>query len=508
MAMSLSAVVTTAAHAVPNQSGSTFWPGNLLTMDNADFENGVGDWAGSSNVSTPLTTDSTAFLHDSALKIVAAGTGTSIIKLSGTSGIQIGLPGAGTARTFRVGAYVKMPANSGHTTEFDLGCYDSSGNWIGWENGTAVSNNSSGDWQWVEDNISVPSDCDHVQGSPQVQFTGMNANGTIHMDEVWFAPHRAALMIGAYQTGDMTWKNANSTIGPLQSEKIFYTEGQDFPASWDSSSNTCYNIEQDYTDHSKWPACIIAFKDRETEGQFQSFLADMPTDQTVIFVFHQEPEGDSFPHDSSSCDQGTTSDSVEFTCEFAQEAGAIQTAVDPQHDNRTENVFTAEDSSSIKYATGGVGASCGWIAPSGADFYLVDHYERGWANGTNLHMQTGDTTGVAAQQWNNWLSCVTPYSTTEDRPIGLSEYGLCSGNPTGNICSGGVTDCSGGQSTSDDEATMEADRSYLANEPWGTSPTLLWEYWYDNCWSFDNTNGGITEWQTTIEGQNGGAVGG
>ncbi len=47
------------------------------------------------------------------------------------------------------------------------------------------------------------------------------------------------------------------------------------------------------------------------------------------------------------------------------------------------------------------------------------------------------------------------------------------------------------------------DNSYLETEPSGTSPTLLWEYWYDNCWQFDNSNGGITQWQDG-ETQNGG----
>ena len=54
---------------------------------------------------------------------------------------------------------------------------------------------------------------------------------------------------------------------------------------------------------------------------------------------------------------------------------------------------------------------------------------------------------------------------------------------------------------------MVADDSYLAADPTGVSPTLLWEYWYDNCWQFKDTHGAMTEWRS-IENENGGAVGG
>jgi hypothetical protein len=485
MALGLSAVATTAAQAVPLQLGP-FWPGDLLNMNNADFENGVGDWQISSNVST-LTTDSTAFLHDHALEIVAAGSGTSIIKLSGSSGIQINMNGGDK---YRVGAYVKMPAKPGHTTEFDLGCYNSAGTWLGWQSGSPVSNNSTGAWQWVEDDITVPggkpkSSCAYVQGSPRVQFTGMNTNGTIHMDEAWFAPYRAALMIGAYAPSASTWQTDNSNIGPLQSIKIFYDSNTDFPTNWKNTGNLCYNIEQEYTTHSQWPVCLIAFKKQETETQIQGFLTGMPTDQTVIFIYHAEPEGDTF---SGSCGSGA----AEFVCEFEAEIGYVRTAA--ANLGLTENVFSADDSASSEYSEGGAGYGCSWIVPpSYVDFYFEDHYEHGWANGTNLSVQSGSSNG--AQYWNNWLDCVN----TLDKPIGLAEYGLCSG---GNYC--GPNDvCDSSASTPADTSTMVADNSYLGTEPSGTSPTLLWEYWYDNCWQFDNSNGGITQWQDG-ETQNGG----
>jgi hypothetical protein len=523
MAVALPAAATTAAQAVPQQTGQ-FWPGNLLTMNNADFENGIGDWKVNSNVST-LTTDTTAFLHNDALKIVASGTPpiTSILQLAGTSGIQINLNGDGTSPTYRVGAYVRMPATSGHTTEFDLACYDSSGTWLGWFDGLPVNNNSDGAWQWVEDDIMVPSTCAHVQGSPRAKFTGMQSGGTIHMDEVWFAPERAALIIGAHgQNGldnsghpytatdwvDTNWTDTTMTtyrIGPLQSDKEFYGGSSPaLPGQWNSSSNNCYEIEQLIANSVKWPACIINLSPTDSSGnsvykesQIQGFLTGMPQQQTVIFVYHGEPEGDSF----SNCPGSAAGDAANFLCYFKEEANNIRTAAASVKPSLIENVFTADDSASSKYINGGIGSGCGWIVPSSdTDFYFEDHYERGWANGTPLSVQSGSSDGAGAQQWNNWLGCVD----THGKPIGLAEYGLCSG---GADCNNGSTTCGDAGSTTDDRNTMAADNTYLTNEPSGTSPTLLWEYWYEKCWLFDNSNGGITEWQA-IENQNGGAVGG
>jgi hypothetical protein len=517
MAAGLSAAATTAAQAaVPEQAGP-FWPGNLLSMNNADFENGPGDWNIISNIST-LTTSTTAFLHSNALKIVAAATGTSIIQLTGTSGIEIPVNPDGKSDTYRVGAYVKMPATSGHTTEFDLGCYDATGKWLGWSLGTAVANNSNGTWQWVEDDITLPSTCTHVQGSPRAQFTGMNSGGTIHMDEAWFAPQRAALMIGAFAPGATAWNNDNTPgsstyIGPLQSDKVFFGGNSPaLPSNWGATSNPCFEIMQASNHPAQPPACVINLNPPSstsgpvyTEAQIQAFFTGMPANQTVIMVYHGEAENTA-SGTFSGC--GGSSDAAKFVNCFEAEASNIRTAA--ANLRLTENVFTADDSASSQYDTpdsddiGTAGYGCGWIVPSSyVDFYLEDHYERGWANGSKLSVQSGMTDGDGAQQWNNWLGCVDG----SGKPIGLAEYGLCSG---GADCNNGSTTCGTAGSTSDDTNTMVADNTYLASEPSRTpptSPTLLWEYWYDKCWQFDNSNGGITEWQS-IENQNGGAVGG
>lgn len=511
MALGPAAMPATAAQAaVPRQAGP-FWPGNLLSMTNADFENGVGDWVKSSDVKTLTTEDSTVFLHKEALEIVAAGPGASVISLSGANGINIPLPGTGS-RTFRVGAYINMQSTNSHTAEFDLQCYDSNGDPVSGGSGTPASITSDGNWHWVEDDITVPSNCSSVHDSPQVRFTNMHVGGTIYMDEAWFAPKRAALMIGAYAQTAADWVNYDTPgnslyIGPLQSIKIFFgNHTPDLPTRWigtSSSPNKCYQVEQLLTHSAQWPTCVINLNPVDssgnpteyTESRVQAFLAGMPKSQTVIFVYHDEPEGDSF----AKCPGSARGNAANFKCYFEEEANSIRTAAANVNPPVTENVFVADDSASFQYGPGGAGYGCGWIVPpSYADFYLVDHYERGWADGHNLSAQRGK----GAPQWNNWLNCVDEKGS--GKPIGLAEYGLCSG---GANCTNGSATCGDAGSTALDKATMSADNTYLASEPSGNSPTVLWEYWYDKCWQFDNTHHEITEWRS-IENTNGGAVGG
>jgi hypothetical protein len=522
IALGLSAGQASAAQTALTQESGPFWPGNLFSMNNADFENGTGDWVKGSDVSTLTTEVSTVFLHKYGLEIVASGPGTSIINLTGTSGVKIDLPGSGS-RTFRVGAYINMQSSNSHTVEFDLHCYDSSGNPVSGGNGTQVSLVSDGNWHWVENDILVPSDCAYVQDSPQLQFTNMHAGGTIYMDEAWFAPERAALMIGAYAPNVSAWQSDDNTstgIGPLQSDKVFFGGNSPvLPSQWQDTTNQCWEITQGTSAPPKPPACVINLnpplnssnKPLYSESQIQKFLTGLPANQTVIMVYHGEAENTASGA-FSGC--GGTSDAAEFVNCFADEATNIRTAA--VNLMLTEHVFTADDSASSAYVDGGTGVGCNWIVPpSYADFYFQDHYERGWADGSNLSEQSSSSKG--AQQWNNWLSCVDTQANTDYKPIGLAEYGLCSGSPGQDICSQGLSCGTGtdqGPSTTADKATMAADNTYLASEPSTLasgpgvgSPTLLWEYWYDKCWQFDNSNHVIDEWQS-IENQSGGAVGG
>src|SRR5215472_6749206 len=193
--------------------------------------------------------------------------------------VAISLPKTGG--DYRVGAYMKVPASvSQHAVEFDLGCYNSAGQWLGWATGAPVTMNTNGLWQYVEadylagTSTALPSTCAQVQGSPRVKITGMNNGGIVHMDEVIFAPYRAALAIGAHglkQCDGSTcpytpadWWTANQAIAPLpnkalQTDKEF---SAGLPTSF--SDTNCAGDETQLTNHglnlTKWPVCIIAYQ--------------------------------------------------------------------------------------------------------------------------------------------------------------------------------------------------------------------------------------------------------
>src|SRR5215469_3428883 len=159
----------TPAQALITQS-LPFPVGNMLNYDNSDFENGVGNWAPdasqTNNIGT-FTTDSTVSLeHSHSLEVQAtttASAATMIYRLSNgsTNAVQISLPKTGGE--YRVGAYFKGPSGvNQHDIEFDLGCYDSTGTFIKWVTGSQVPLNTSGQWQYIEDDITVPSNCTQV----------------------------------------------------------------------------------------------------------------------------------------------------------------------------------------------------------------------------------------------------------------------------------------------------------------------------------------------------------
>src|SRR5215472_1018742 len=224
----------TLAHALITQS-SPFPVGNMLNYQNSDFDNGVGNWAPdtsqTNNIGTFTTDNTVSVEHSHSLKVVAASNAsaaTMIYKLGNgsTNAVQINLPQTGGE--YRVGAYFKGPNSvNQHNIEFDLACYDSHGTFLQWALGSQVPLNASGNWQYIEDDITVPSNCAQVQGSPRVQATNFNAAGILHMDYAIFAPFRAAIAVGAHgkcanpckvatgtQYSASDWLNTNTTIGP------------------------------------------------------------------------------------------------------------------------------------------------------------------------------------------------------------------------------------------------------------------------------------------------------
>lgn len=490
----LSALGTGVAKASSPQAGP-FPVGNLLSYTNSDFEGSVGNWITVSNVSS-LTANTTSPYHGSDdLKMVAAATGNIVVKLAA----QISLPKAGAE--YRVSGYVQAPATAGHTARFSLGCYNSSGTWLGWANGSALSLPSTGAWTYVADDINLTTaglpTCAQTQGSPELTITGASSGDVYRADELAFDPYRAAQLIGAddpcSSTTSCDWKTQNASnttgIGPLQTEKEFYGTNTTLPSSWSDSSNDCYNIEQVYSsDPSRWPLCIIAFKYNasgtvQSEAGIQGFLAGLPSDQQISMVFWQEAE-DTYP--------GT---STQFVSDFEAEASNIRAAA--AADNRTQNVFVAQDSSTYQYYNGD-GVGCGWIVPSSyADYYLADHYTR---NETGGGASMPNQPSPYANQWTGWLNCVKG----NNKPIGLAEYGMCSGGPS--LCKG--SPCPGGTSnTSDITASIADDNTYLAGDPGGTEPVILWSNWQYPSYCAYLTPGGAQarQWQSN-ETPNGGAV--
>lgn len=515
----------TAAHALVMQTGN-FPVGNMLDYDNSDFEGaGLGNWVGDGDVST-LTQDSADSVeHGHSMKAVASGTGTLQLKLGNgpTYGVQINLPQTGGE--YRIGAYFKGPASTGHTASFDLGCYTSDGTWIGWSLGTAVSLNSSDTWQYVEDDITVPSGCAQVQGSPRINVTGMHVNGVVRIDDVIFAPYRAALAIGAHGQNCQgctysasEWYSTDQAIGPLQSDKEFLDSlPTDAPPATPFSSTNCAHDESQVgsTNYSAWPVCIIAYNDAVTsQPAMDNFLESVPAQQEVYLVWHQEPEGDSFSMEPGcGSDTGVTA----FICETELQATYVHNSA---YD--TPNIFIAQDSAGSKYANGQVGADCSWIVPSsatgaGVDLYLVDHYENGTVTGQNVNQIP------AADEWQNWLTC----ASAQNRPLGFGEYGLDDSyepnqNQPGSLCNNGPKppNTTNAQNLPAALAGNTSDNTYLAQLPMSgdshlmnPAPFVVWNYWYSYyggtavCTVFGTTYNAITDWQND-ENQNGGQVGG
>jgi hypothetical protein len=132
-----------AAHAFPLESPS-WGAANLISYDDSDFENNVGNWVNYSN-STVAQSTSTAFLHSHALKMTATTAGSQAIKMgTGTSAPQVQVNGGDV---YRESAWVKTQGGSGRTVTFADGFYDSSGNWLGWTSGTTVTLATKTGWQ-------------------------------------------------------------------------------------------------------------------------------------------------------------------------------------------------------------------------------------------------------------------------------------------------------------------------------------------------------------------------
>jgi hypothetical protein len=481
--------------------------GNLLDYANSDFEGTIGNWVPVSNAT--LTDDPNhQFLHDESLLDTTTTAGISSFELgSGSGAVRITATGGDE---YRVGAYFRAPQASNQTAQFSVTCYNPAGASLGSVSDSPQTLLSTSKWQYAEADLTLPSTCSYVLGSPEVTLGGLAAGAAVNMDEAIFAPYRAALIIGAHGESGLDggttytgtdWLDTNSLIGPsLQSDKEFYgNKSPTLPGQWDSGSNNCYVIEQGISNSAQWPACLVNLAapdpsqgvDLWTEAQISAFLNGLPPAQMLILIYNDEPEGSS-----------TFSSGAQYVSDFDTESGYIRAAAVTSSGNAMPNVFVAADSETYQYGTtstddaGMSPTPCAYIPPTTAtDFYLADHYDEG-ASGNTLPSETsgpsGDTDGL---KWRNWLSCVQSIN----KPLGLAEYGLdCGSNPDQPV----VTQ------------QMNADNGYLSAIPDATEPTIMWELWFDDAGNttpgcvFDNSGkydgvGAITEWQG-IQLQNGG----
>jgi Carbohydrate binding domain len=453
-----------AANAFPTTTPS-WGAANLISYADGDFEGGIGNWVSVSNAT--LSGDAaTAFLHAHSLRATASTAGSQAFKLGANAG-QINVTGGDR---YRVSAWFKAPAASGRTVTWAMGLFTAAGTWIGWTSAAADTLNSSGGWQYASAVITAPSNAGFAYGSPKVTEGGVSAGEALHMDEVLVEPYRSATLIGAEDTsGDGTaFAGTNATIGPMQSDKIFYGPSTPLPSAYAGSN--CANLPARVT-------CLISFKVMNTN--VASYVSSIPPNRNVIFTFWQEPEKYSFSYN------GLTGGPA-FVAEFENQAALIR-----QASGNAPNIFIAGDANGYQYDPGtshnlgGAGGSCSFTVPSSSvDFYLGDFYEP-TASGTNLA-----TDSYVSPMWNGWLGCVSP----QKKPIGVAEYGLNFTTPTS----------ANGPTTAE---AFAADNSYLESQPAGR-PVVMWEYWYDN-----NANGyfeftdsaSISAWRANETANGGGA---
>lgn len=396
------------------------------------------------------------------------GTGTSAPQINVTAG-----------KVYRESAWVKISGQTGRTITFADGFYNSSGTWLGWTSGATVTLAATSGFQYVEDQITAPTGAAYMLGSPRITEGNVAAAESLWIDEVVVAPLRAATMIGA-ETPDGNCDSSNfssidSSIGPLQTCKVFYGPSTPLPAF---AGSICDNLPVSVT-------CVISFKD---DSGLASFVSHIPARRNVVLVYWQEPE-----HTWSGGCPLPTCTGATYVSQFETEADTIRANVTSSN---AENVFIASDAEAYQYdattSTHHNGTSCSYIPPSGnvgsPDFYFMDQYE---LPPTSDNKNLGNDTAVdVSTETNNWLSCATP----NNKPLGVAELGYNCGASTGNNVNTSVT-----------TDNMGKDNTYLGANPDGL-PVVLEEYWYDdNVGCKFTLSSAVSEWKS-IETQNGGGA--
>lgn len=287
---------------------------------------------------------------------------------------------------------------------------------------------------------------------------------------------RAARLIGAYSDD---WPLANSTIGPLQTNKFFYRY---LPPSYRHTTSNGQPGCGAKNGAGKWiyppsrVTCIIVYN--HPNYHLQKFIQSIPSGRQVIISYCNEPEGTN--NRPRHCGYG----SAQFKATFKEQSALIH-----QYDHGARNIRIAQISETWEYVpgsshdNGGRAPDCHYIVPAGEDpylnLYLADIYEP--------HLKQDRSLGGDVQ-WTTWAKC------TRGRGLvrGIAEYAV--------MCRVANETENGGKSIV--AATLADDDAYLkANFP----RLAVWEYWYtrqsgngDGC-AFTNPQA-IKEWKAIEAG--------
>jgi hypothetical protein len=237
---------------------------------------------------------------------------------------------------------------------------------------------------------------------------------------------RVARLIGgdAAQTLQ-AWQHMNTTIGPSNTQRIFY---RGLPATFAGSLGD---------QHPPGVALVISYKTQD--HNVAAFVDSIPAKRYVTMIYHHEPEGPDYR------------DGAQFVSEFTAQSRLIRS-------RRKTSVRVAMCSALYPYRTGGqLRAITGQYlpGPDHVDYYLADVYQYDWnwpAHGLADHTP-----------WLNWLRLVKG----RGKRLGISEYGI-----------GSLPDATNPVTPAMRNARIQADRDYL----WRTfgGRLRMWCYWWQN----------------------------
>jgi hypothetical protein len=211
-------------------------------------------------------------------------------------------------------------------------------------------------------------------------------------------PHRVATWIGAHSNlGDpATWAAANAAIGPLQTQRVFFTPT--LPASY-ADDPQCSTL----------PAaamCVISWQTPDVN--VASYVRSIPSSRHVEMVFTHEPEG------TANSGAPKFPSGAAFVAAFKTQSAEVRAAAAGR-----KNIEVAMVAELYEYGAPGMpGYGCSYIPPkSTVDHYFADLYD---PTGT----LAADDPGLA-----RWMSCTANMGKTR----GLAEWGV---GPSSCIASG------------------------------------------------------------------------